>query len=63
MEEAREEKERDKDAPKGIPCPSCGCCHHRVYDSTPNPGGVIVRKRICRHCNRAFTTREARIGQ
>lgn len=49
----------------GILCPNCGCAHHSVINtvqSESNFWGVkkqyIRRRRVCRHCQLPFHTRE-----
>jgi len=41
----------------GLVCRACGCRHfHTVYTRRRNDG--IVRRKRCRNCGRAITTRE-----
>lgn len=47
--------------PKGIVCPTCGCCHFEVVYTRATPVGTIRRRRQCRHCGRRVTTSE-RLG-
>jgi len=44
--------------PVGIVCRHCGCGHHRVLYLKWLTGGVLLRRRECRHCGHRFTTRE-----
>ncbi|MBE7455464.1 MAG: hypothetical protein KJ057_17960 [Phycisphaerae bacterium] len=44
--------------PVGLICPKCGCAHFRVIYLKHLPGGIVRRRRECRHCGRRFTTRE-----
>ena len=44
--------------PKGLECRKCGCLHFYVVYTRPQPGGVIMRLRECRHCGRRILTRE-----
>ncbi len=44
--------------PKGIVCPTCGCCHFEVVYTRATPTGTIRRRRQCRHCGRRVTTSE-----
>lgn len=44
--------------PKGIVCPTCGCCHFEVVYTRRTPVGTIRRRRQCRHCGRRVTTSE-----
>jgi len=41
----------------GIPCPRCGCTHHRVV-YTRQVANFTRRRRECRHCGRQFWTTE-----
>lgn len=50
-------KSTEQEPPKGIPCPDCGCCYHRVR-YTRQKNDRIERKRECRFCSRTFITRE-----
>lgn len=41
-------------------CPFCGYEDTRVVDSRPSDDGTMIRRRrVCEHCHRRFTTREA----
>lgn len=42
----------------GIRCPKCGCGHWRVIYTRPALGGILRRRRECRHCGRRITTTE-----
>ena len=46
---------------KGLACPKCGCRHFEVLYTRAAVGGVIRRRRACRHCGRRVTTTE-RLG-
>ncbi|WP_417396908.1 hypothetical protein [Gimesia chilikensis] len=47
----------DPEEEKGVPCPGCGCCHHKVL-KTRRVLEKIWRRRMCRNCGRKFTTTE-----
>lgn len=44
--------------PRGLVCPKCGCGHFRVIYTRRAYGGIIRRRRECRHCERRITTWE-----
>lgn len=46
----------------GITCPACGCRHFHVIYTRRAWGGLVVRRRQCRHCSRRITTWERAIG-
>lgn len=46
----------------GLVCPRCGCQDFRVLYLQHLPGGVLRRRRECRHCGRRITTREVTHG-
>lgn len=52
-----------KPAEPGIQCPKCGCRHFEVRNTVPKRNGTIVRYRVCRHCGKVVTTREAPVGK
>lgn len=43
---------------RGLECPRCGCAHFRVLYTRRAVGGRLLRRRVCRHCGRRFTTYE-----
>lgn len=45
----------------GLVCPRCGCGHFEVVYTRAAPGGRIIRRRECRHCNRRITTQETHV--
>ena len=46
-------------APKrGLECPGCGCAHFRVLYTRRALSGRILRRRLCRNCERRVTTYE-----
>jgi transcriptional regulator NrdR family protein len=45
----------------GLVCRTCGCQDFRVVYVKHRPGGVIVRRRECRHCGRRAMTREVQV--
>lgn len=47
---------------RGLVCLKCGCRHFRVVYTRAVLGGVIRRRRECRHCGRRVTTKEAVLG-
>jgi hypothetical protein len=49
---------RVAEAAGGVRCPRCGCGHSRVAETWDVAGGRR-RKRVCRHCGRAWGTTEA----
>ena len=42
----------------GLICRTCGCQHFRVVYLKRLLGGVLMRRRECRHCGKRITTRE-----
>jgi len=56
---ATDEATKADDRPKGIPCPRCGCCHHRVRNSVKLRDGKVRRYRYCRHCGKQIVTTES----
>ena len=42
----------------GLVCRGCACQHFRVVYVKHRPGGVVIRRRECRHCGRRALTRE-----
>lgn len=48
--------------PRGLICPKCGCRHFSVIYTRARAGGLIIRRRECRHCGRRMTTSERRLG-
>lgn len=46
----------------GLVCQACGCQHFRVVYLQRLTGGVIRRRRECRHCGRRVTTTERATG-
>ncbi|MCD4823463.1 MAG: hypothetical protein K8S55_02565 [Phycisphaerae bacterium] len=54
-------KSKQKESPHvGLTCRDCGCGHFlTVYTRRRNDG--IVRRKRCRHCGQAITTREKAI--
>ncbi len=42
----------------GLVCRACGCQHFRVVYLKRLAGGVVMRRRECRHCGKRMTTRE-----
>ena len=43
---------------RGLECPRCGCAHYRVLYTRWAVGGRLLRRRVCHHCGRRFTTYE-----
>jgi transcriptional regulator NrdR family protein len=57
------EKQTDKpEFPVGLRCRRCGHQRFRVLYTRPGPGGIVMRRRACRHCGTRITTREREIG-
>ncbi|MEL6396604.1 MAG: hypothetical protein AAFQ71_11470 [Planctomycetota bacterium] len=48
----------EKTAGEGIPCPKCGCKHHRTYGGR-RISNRYQRYRMCRDCGWQFKTMEA----
>ena len=46
----------------GLVCRACGCQHFRVVYVKHRPGGVVLRRRECRHCGKRTLTRETEVG-
>jgi hypothetical protein len=46
----------------GLVCRGCGCQHFRVVYVKHRPGGVVLRRRECRHCGKRTLTREIQVG-
>jgi len=44
--------------PKGLVCRRCGCQHFEVTHTEKIKGGLIRRRRQCRHCGFKFVTFE-----
>ena len=42
---------------QGLVCRQCGCRHFLTVYTRPRGDGIVRRKR-CRHCDKAITTRE-----
>ncbi len=42
---------------QGLVCRRCGCRHFLTVYTRPRHDGIVRRKR-CRHCGQAITTRE-----
>jgi len=51
-------KNAAEDVPKGLVCRTCGCGHFRVLYTRRALGGRVLRRRICRYCERRVTTYE-----
>ena len=45
----------------GIRCFHCGCRHFYTTHTEPIAGGLIRRRKQCRHCGRRIVTFEAQL--
>ncbi len=45
----------------GLVCRACGCQDFRVVYVKHRPGGIVIRRRECRHCGRRVLTREVQV--
>ena len=46
---------------QGLVCRQCGCRHFLTVYTRPRGDGIVRRKR-CRNCGKAITTREKMLG-
>jgi len=46
---------------QGLVCRECGCRHFLTVYTRPRGDGIVRRKR-CRNCGKAITTREKMLG-
>lgn len=61
MPRARREPRTSAGIMLGLVCRGCGCQHFRVVYVKHRSGGVVIRRRECRHCGRRTTTREQQV--
>jgi transcriptional regulator NrdR family protein len=46
----------------GFRCRRCGHQQFRVIYTRPAAGGIVIRRRACRHCGTRISTKEREIG-
>lgn len=61
MPRLKHKRDAQSGGPVGLVCRACGCQHFRVVYVKHRPGGVVLRRRECRHCGRRVITREVQV--
>ncbi|GJQ28432.1 MAG: hypothetical protein HBSAPP03_15910 [Phycisphaerae bacterium] len=61
MPRVKRQPESNSGQQVGLVCRGCGCQHFRVVYVKHRPGGIVLRRRECRHCGRRVMTREVQV--